>query len=217
MVHQFFIDKRVHEGLTFEQYMGKFKAEAEKEETADLSDEEKEDRKMTYLNYQRSTRILRTYNADNELVNLITNISSPMIWMVISEMWCGDSAQNLPYLAKMAEINPLIQLRIIMRDSNPDIMDLFLTNGDSRSIPKLVAFDEYGNELFQWGARPKEAQELVSKLKIEGMEKKNYLQQLHLWYGRDRGKTLEKEFSDILSSSDNTLLSAIFDYSQSRQ
>jgi hypothetical protein len=118
--------------------------------------------------------------------------------MVISEAWCGDSAQNLPYIAKIAECNPLINLRIILRDSNLDIMDLYLADGKSRSIPKLVAFDEDGNELFQWGARPKEAQELVTRLKNEGMEKEKFLEQLHLWYGRDRGRTLENELKIIL-------------------
>jgi len=90
-------------------------------------------------------------------------------------------------------------LRIILRDSNLDIMDLYLTDGKSRSIPKLVAFDEQGNELFQWGARPRQAQELVNRLRSEGMSKEIFLEQLHLWYGRDRGKSLESELKEIIS------------------
>ncbi len=201
MAHQFFIDKRLHNALTFSEYVEKMKLDSEISDLSKLSDKEKEDFPMVQLNYQRVSRILRTYKIDEELLGLIKKISSPQIWMVISEAWCGDSAQNLPYIAKIAEHNPLINLRIVLRDSNLDIMDLYLANGTSRSIPKLVAFDENGNELFQWGARPKEAQELVVRLKNQGMEKEKFLEELHLWYGRDRGRTLENELKGILQNS----------------
>ena len=117
---------------------------------------------------------------------------------MVSEVPCGDSAQNIPYIARIAELNPLIHLRIILRDSNLDIMDLYLTENKSRSIPKLVAFDENGYELFQWGSRPREAQELVNRLKSEGIPKEKFLEQLHLWYGNDRAKSLEFDFAEIL-------------------
>ena len=67
--------------------------------------------------------------------------------MVITENWCGDSAQNLPYL-KIASCNPLIDFRIILRDDNLDIMDLYLTDNKSRSIPKLIAKEN--GRAFQW-------------------------------------------------------------------
>lgn len=199
MVHQFFLDKRPHNGMTFSDYVVKMKIETEKSDDLNLSQQEREDLSLVKLNYQRFSRILRTYKVDVSLQEKVKNISSPQIWMIISEVSCGDSAQNIPYIARIAEINPLINLRIILRDLNLDIMDLYLTNGNSRSIPKLVAFDEKGNELFQWGARPREAQELVNQLRSEGMPKEKFLEQLHLWYGRDRGKSLEREFKEIIS------------------
>jgi hypothetical protein len=183
--------------MTFSDYAEKMKIEAEKLDDPNLSQLEREYLSLVKLNYQRFSRILRTYKVDDSLVEKIKNISSPQIWMIISEVSCGDSAQNVPYIARIAEINPLIHLKIILRDSNLDIMDLYLTDGKSRSIPKLVAFDENGNELFQWGARPREAQELVNRLRSEGMSKEKFLEQLHLWYGRDRGKSLEQEFKEI--------------------
>jgi hypothetical protein len=76
-------------------------------------------------------------------------------------------------------------------------MDKYLTNG-ARAIPKLIAFDEQENEFFQWGARPKEAQDLVTQLKNEGKSKTEFLEALHLWYGKNRGKNLETEFLEIL-------------------
>ena len=119
--------------------------------------------------------------------------------MVLSEDWCGDSAQTIPYLVKMADLNPNIELRILLRDKNLDIMDLYLTDGN-RAIPKLVAFDYIGNELFTWGPRPYEARQLVNKAKAEGKPKEQFLQELHLWYGRNRGKNLEVEILNIMKN-----------------
>jgi hypothetical protein len=79
-------------------------------------------------------------------------------------------------------------------------MDHYLTNG-TRSIPKLVAFDNEGNELFQWGARPKAAQDLVSDLKTQGFDKKYFLEKLHSWYARNRGADIEKEILLLLKKS----------------
>ena len=119
--------------------------------------------------------------------------------MVITEDWCGDSAQNLPYIASIAELNNNIDLRIVLRDENPDIMDHYLTNGISRSIPILVAFNEAGEELFIWGPRPEEAQEVIDELKSSGAEKKDYMEKLHLWYARNRGKNIETKLDQLIS------------------
>jgi hypothetical protein len=150
------------------------------------------------LNTHRSNRIHKTYKPSDELVGTINKVNEKQIWMVITEAWCGDSAQNVPFIAMIAKLNNLIDLRIILRDDNLDIMDQYLTNGTSRSIPKLVAFDESGNELFQWGPRPVEAQNLVNELKSNGTTKKEFTEKLHLWYGRNRGKAIEKEFINLL-------------------
>jgi len=195
MVNQFFIDQRPQNGLTFAEY---FDAMKQKTNAINLSKEDLIDLEHVKLNYQRSSRILRTHKINDNLFHLIKQISSLQIWMLLTEDWCGDSAQNIPYIVKMAECNSMINLRILLRDQNTDIIDLYLSDSNSRSIPKLVAFNENGDELFQWGPRPKEAQELVRKLKSEGLSKEEYILQLHLWYGKNRRKNLELEFIQII-------------------
>lgn len=151
----------------------------------------------TKLNYQRSLRIQKTYCPSEELKSALQTICEPQIWMVLTEDWCGDSAQTLPFIARMAEENPHITLRILSRDENLDIMDLYLTDG-KRGVPKLVAFDESGEELFRWGPRPQPAAEVFREGINCGLPKKEVYPKLHLWYGRDRGRTVEKEFVEIL-------------------
>jgi len=161
---------------------------------------DEEDRRLhasTALNLKRSERIEKTYTVSPELKALMESISEPRVWMTMTEPWCGDSAQTLPYIAKIAACSPLVTLKILYRDENPDIMDRYLTNG-TRSIPKLVVFDSSGKELFRWGPRPGPARELIRELKSLGMEKEKMYEKLHLWYGRDKGTTLEKEFIELL-------------------
>lgn len=200
MIHQFFLDKRPHRGQNYEEYLQNFNHKIASADYGGVSNEQKELIDRDKLNYKRSLRIYKTYSVDPQLCELVKNIFKPQLWMVITENWCGDSAQNLPYLAKIASCNPLIDFRIILRDDNLDIMDLYLTDNNSRSIPKLIAFKENSEELFQWGPRPNEAQELVYKLKNEGKSKDEYLEELHLWYGRNKGKNLENEIIKILKS-----------------
>ncbi len=198
MVPQFFKDKRLHNGLTYKEYTEKFNNEVNNINPENLSDKDRELFEYKKLNFQRTQRIEKSYEVSEELKSEIQTIKEKQIWMVITEPWCGDSAQNLPYLAKIASLNRNIDLRIVLRDSNPDIMDLYLTH-ETRSIPKLIAFDLEGNELFTWGPRPKAAQELMNQWKNEGIVKPELYEKLHLWYGRNRGKEIEAEFLEILS------------------
>lgn len=196
---KFYPDKRVFAGLTYQQY-----EEMTKEELADpdsLSNDTKERSETKKLNIQRMIRIDKTYEPGIDIRDEVEKITDNQLWMVITENWCGDSAQNLPYIAKIASLNSKIDLRIILRDSNPDIMNNYLTDG-TMSIPKLVAFDREGNELFRWGARPKAAQELVSELKRQGFEKKYFLEKLHSWYARNRGTDTEREILQLLKNTD---------------
>ena len=155
--------------------------------------------KITELNFHRIMRILRNYQISEDLQRLLQTFSSTQYWLVLSEHWCGDSAQTLPYIVKIAESHPLIQLKLLYRDQNPMLIDLYLTN-NTRSIPKLIAFSESGDELFLWGPRPKEAADLFYREKEAGLKKDEILNKLHLWYGRNRGKAIEKEFLAILSN-----------------
>ena len=153
------------------------------------------------INLQRSTRLEKHFNSSEELISIINNNQDTQYWMLITESWCGDSAQVLPIIAKAAEFNTNISLKIILRDKNPQIMDLYLTNGKSKSIPVFVGFDSDGKELFRWGPRPESAKKLVAELKAKKMENSEVNKQLHLWYGRNRGKEFEQELIALLKNS----------------
>lgn len=164
-----------------------------------LDDHKKEKYDILKINLQRTQRLDKTFEPTEETKNIFSQITNPQQWIVITESWCGDSAQIVPVIAKLAQLNNNIDLKLLLRDSNLDYMDLYLTNG-GRAIPKLIVYDENSEELFQWGPRPEAAQDLFSKLKSEGMQKPDINKELHLWYGRNRGKEVEKEICELVKS-----------------
>lgn len=153
----------------------------------------------TALNLTRMKRISKTTKLDTSVVEQL-NLAATQHWVVITEAWCGDSAQNLPLIAAMTEAsNGNISLHIILRDENPLIMDKYLTNG-GRSIPKLVAFNENGDELFTWGPRPEAAQELFMRWKKDPQGKSwaDFETDLHTWYARNKGADVLRELGELI-------------------
>ncbi|NJN26762.1 MAG: thioredoxin family protein [Cyclobacteriaceae bacterium] len=120
---------------------------------------------FTKLNLSRMLRIHKTFIVDAAWRALSKEGFRKQQWVVITEAWCGDSAQILPIIHKISENSQgKIELNIVLRDQHPELMEKYHTNG-SRSIPKLIAFDEQGNELFAWGPRPVPAQLLFANWK----------------------------------------------------
>ncbi len=152
----------------------------------------------TKLNRYRIHRLLKTIKFTEELQHAVEEFNRKMTWVVVTESWCGDGAQNLPLVQMIAEENDFIELEFILRDSNLDFIDKYLTNG-GRSIPKIVAYDaETGEEVFTWGPRPERAQAYRDELTQKGLEKSEIGEELQRWYLKDRESALMQEFTEIL-------------------
>ena len=154
---------------------------------------EREHRAFVPLNLHRTRRILRTFTPPADLRELLAGLP-PRVWLVVTEPWCGDSAQCLPYIARLAEAAPAVELLLVLRDSHPAVMDRLLTDG-KRSIPVLAALDGDGRLHWRWGPRPAAAQAVFDAARAEGLPREKILERLHLWYGRDRGRALLEELT----------------------
>lgn len=153
----------------------------------------------TKLNDHRMNRWDKHFHPSEEMIRTVAEIAQPRTWLVITEGWCGDSAQILPALAKIAACNALIDLRVILRDENDEIMQRFLTNG-TRSIPILVSLDQNLQVLWHWGPRPKGALDLIAKAKQEGIESSVWKEALHLWFARNKQEDLQSELIELIRS-----------------
>jgi hypothetical protein len=151
------------------------------------------------LNRQRMRRLEKTFHLEGNVKREAASVTRKMIWLVITEGWCGDAAQNVPLIEKLTAENHRIETRYILRDENPELMDQFLTNG-ARSIPKLIAIDRATGEILgTWGPRPVAAQEYFNEMRSAGIESSLIKENLQRWYLADRGESLQGEFVKLLA------------------
>ena len=120
----------------------------------------------TLLNQRRMKRLDKTLKINEDSAEKIKGYDQKNVtWLVLTESWCGDAAQTLPMINKVAALNDNITLKIILRDENLDIMNRFLIHG-AMSIPKLVMVDNISGEVLgEWGSRPKTLEQMVIDFK----------------------------------------------------
>jgi hypothetical protein len=162
-----------------------------KEQSADLLH-------YSELNEVRMKRLEKTLKLDPEVEKTLQNLKSNQTWLVISEGWCGDAAQILPIIKLMSEASKNIDLKLVFRDENEELINLFLTNG-SKSIPKLLVLDESFNLINHWGPRPEGAKNLIIEYKANhGIVDEAAKIALQKWYLDDKGISTMKEIVAIL-------------------
>lgn len=189
------IENSVKKAMDYTQYNLLFKQLVEEGRTTGEQTQEKID--YTKLNFSRTKRLDKTAEISEESMEAFKNISEKQTWLVISEPWCGDAAQTLPFLNKIAELSENIDLKIVLRDENPELMDQFLTNG-SQSIPILIKIDENFDVIETFGPRSKAATKLVTHYKTEhGKIDDAFKEILQVWYNNNKGVSI---VNDILKT-----------------
>ena len=158
--------------------------------------------KPNYVNYaklnkSRVSRWEKKIELSDDLKNVLSQISSPQTWILITEHWCGDAANSSPIIKKMSEQSNLITFDIQFRDKEPFLINQYLTNG-GKSIPKLIVRDENGKDLFTWGPRPSGAQELVMSHKDSTLITAEKQAALQIWYNQDKGESTQEELVNYL-------------------
>ena len=153
------------------------------------------------LNEVRMNRLEKTIKLTPEIAEKLKAIEKNYVFLVLSEGWCGDAAQILPIMEKMVQENDSIDLRIVLRDENSELMDGFLTNG-SKSIPKLILVDAKENTVLgSWGPRPEGATQLIKAFKAKhGVINEEAKTELQKWYLHDKGVSTMHEITDLLES-----------------
>lgn len=154
----------------------------------------------TRLNLARMQRLNKKVTINDELRAVVDAIDIPQTWYILTEAWCGDAAQNIPSIVAASLSNPLISVRLLLRDENPALMDAYLTNG-GKSIPKLIAIDDDFNELFTWGPRPAGAQELLKAYKSNPVKSySEFSEDIQRWYIADKTASIQRELQTLLEA-----------------
>lgn len=154
----------------------------------------------TQLNNARMRRLDKTLKLPEAVVQRFENFQGTQIWLTLTESWCGDAAQSLPAMNKVASLTPNIDFKIILRDEHPELMNAFLTNG-SRSIPKLILFDNEQQKIVaSWGPRPSKATQMVETYKAEhGALTPEFKKDLQVWYTLDKGQNILEDLAKLIA------------------
>ena len=137
------------------------------------------------------TAMARRATVPAEIVERVAALPGRWRLLVLNEDWCGDAVNTVPYVARLAEVAPNVELRLLGRDDNPDLMDAHLWRG-SRSIPVVIVYDEEFVERGWWGPRPSLLQTWAVG-EGRALEKSERYKEIRRWYARDGGQWLGLE------------------------
>ena len=154
--------------------------------------------KYSELNETRMNRLEKTIEVTDKTKTKLQNLDKKYIWLVLSEGWCGDAAQIVPVIHKMAEVTDKVELKIALRDDNDALMQHFLTNG-GKAIPKLIVLDAETLEVvLDWGPRPHGAKQLILDYKAaHGVVDEPAKIELQKWYLHDKGISIQNEIVEM--------------------
>lgn len=156
--------------------------------------------KYSRLNEHRSERIEKTFKALDSTLHTLKQLPFSLKWLIIAESWCGDVAQNIPAFYKLSELlKPKIEMRVVLRDENPELINAFLTNG-GKAIPIVLCLNANFQYLHHWGPRPAPAQSIVLESKKNQIPYTEYGETLHKWYSKDKNVTLQNELTQLLQT-----------------
>ncbi|WJJ97337.1 thioredoxin family protein [Algibacter luteus] len=192
------IEKGIKNSLTYENYRALVKQLVEDHATTG-NDKSEAMVNYTKLNDKRMKRWDKTIKVSEEVKQIVSEFNQKITWLVIAESWCGDAAHVLPALNKIAELSDYINMKVVLRDENLELMDIYLTNGAS-AIPKVIMIDdETGEVINTYGPRPSEAANYVSRFKAKhGSLTPEFKEDLQHWYNNDKGQNVIKDIVEIL-------------------
>jgi hypothetical protein len=189
---------QIQKSVTYSEYIELTKSIIENPSPTAPYDNEKM-LKYTEANLERMQRVSSNIAIDQKLYNLLNSVNEKWIWVIITEPWCGDAAQIVPALCAFADVNENIETKLILRDTNLDLIDAYLTNG-GRSIPKLICVKaENLEEIGTWGPRPQEIQVIVDAFISDTTTSFGQkVRQIHEWYDDNKSAALQEEFIALL-------------------
>jgi hypothetical protein len=152
------------------------------------------------LNDKRMNRLDKKTTLSDETITALKNKKEKQTWLLITEGWCGDAAQIAPVINKMSLASDKVDLKVVLRDENEDLMNQFLTNG-SKSIPKLVVLDENDEVISSWGPRPSIATKMVTDYKEKhGALDADFKRDLQVWYNKNKGENIQEDLVAFLKN-----------------
>lgn len=153
--------------------------------------------------------LARRATVSDDAVREVSSLDGSWKLLVLSEDWCSDAVSTLPFVARLAESSPNIEMRVLARDDHMDVMLEHRTprpavgtepSGWSNAIPVVIVLDGDFEERGWWGPRPAELQRWFWTEGQSLTTKQERGRYLRTWYARDRGVTTTQEILGLLNT-----------------
>ncbi|MBM4419863.1 MAG: thioredoxin family protein [Chloroflexi bacterium] len=107
---------------------------------------------------------------------------------------CGDALYNIPVLARIARHCPNVDLRVVQRDENLDVMDQYRNQGLYRSVPTFIFMDQ---NLEPIGVLKERAEAMTQIFEAEQLKVRRALRDQYLqeWRGE-----MTREFRNVVAN-----------------
>jgi thiol-disulfide isomerase/thioredoxin len=153
----------------------------------------------TLLNNSRIKRLDKTLKIDETILEKFQEYYKNVTWLVLTESWCGDAAHSMPVMNKLVTQAKNIDFKVLYRDENKELMNLFLTNG-SMSIPKLIVFDNETQEVINdWGPSPLIIMNKTKEFKAaHGTLTPEFKKEIQVWYNQNKGKCIASNLLKLI-------------------
>jgi hypothetical protein len=119
--------------------------------------------------------------------------------LIVTEDWCSDSANTVPYIARLVDGAPeRLEMRVVSSQVGKAVMEAHRTPDGRTATPTVVVLGADGRVIGAWTERPASTQAWFLEKQNTTMQKPLH-DELIDWYAKDAGKTTVSEIADILS------------------
>lgn len=162
-----------------------------------LSPEEKSMQAHYQMGSRRMNRIRKSYQPDESLIKKWEKSNFDGKILIISEGWCADASMIVPVVGLFFKDKN--EVRVVYRDENPELIDMFLTNG-GRAIPIILILDKDENVIGHWGPRPAYGKELLRRHKENPEEypKDRFHSDVQVYYTKNKGFDIINEILELI-------------------
>ncbi len=117
--------------------------------------------------------------------------------LVIAEDRCSDSVNTIPYIARLAELAPNIELRVIDSKRGRPVMEAHRTPDGRPATPTVILLDAEFREAGCWIERPTELQTwwIENERTLDDDER---FRRKMAWYDEDAGASTLREVVEML-------------------
>ncbi len=145
---------------------------------------------------RRETWLENTDAATLDLPVLARARAVPGPWqlLVVAEDWCGDSANTIPYIARLVDSVPAITLRIVNSTDGHWVMERYRTPDGRAATPTVVLLDPAGDPAGCFVERPAPLRAALEAAPGSRMET------ITAWRRTDAGRSTVREIVALLEA-----------------